>query len=288
MRVRCLRGWPRMREAIELQTVFGKIRGWRRAGLSPSSPRLLAFHGWLDNADSFVPLEPYLRDYELVAIDQIGQGRSDHLPLSSDYTALTFTRCGIEVADALGWSSFNLLGHSLGSVVASLVAAAIPSRVESLIAIEALGALTNAPELTAEVFREAIDIAYKPRRPLRAFPSIDDAIRVRAAVNHLSEPVARLLVERGINEVDDGFVWSSDPRLTHPTAFRLTEAQAMDLIEGIECPTRVILADPPQSYFPDAIRRKRVAALRHGSLRMINGTHHVHMEEPEAVMKIIR
>lgn len=272
-----------MREPIELQTVFGTIRGWRRPGPHADSPKILAFHGWLDNADSFVPLEPFLADFELVAIDQIGHGFSDHLPLSSDYTALTLTRCGIAIADALGWSSFHLLGHSLGSVVASLIAAAIPGRIVSYVAIEALGALTNPEAATAERFREALDVAAKPRRPLRVFGSIDEAIAVRAAVNHLSEPVSRLLVERGVRAVDGGFVWSSDPRLTNPTAFRLSESQAINLVEGIHCPTQVVLADPPQSYFPDALRRHRVSKLRDGRLTVLDGTHHLHMEQPADV-----
>src|SRR5690606_26587661 len=117
-----------------------------------------------------------------------------------------------------------------------------------------------------------------PRRGLRVFDDIATAVRARMQVNGLSEPVARLLVERGIAPVEGGFVWRSDPRLTQPTAVRISEAQVRDLVRHIECPTRVIYADPPQSYFPDEVRRTRAALLPRGELVVMPGTHHLHIE----------
>jgi pimeloyl-ACP methyl ester carboxylesterase len=105
--------------------------------------------------------------------------------------------------------------------------------------------------------------------------------------NTLSEPVARLLVERGLSPhgagSSAGYVWSSDPRLTLPTMLRTTEAQVRNLVEGIECPTRVLYADPAQPYLPDALRRERAALLPHGDMRILPGGHHLHMEDPRAV-----
>jgi pimeloyl-ACP methyl ester carboxylesterase len=101
--------------------------------------------------------------------------------------------------------------------------------------------------------------------------------------NALSEPVARLLVERGLVPVENGFVWSSDPRLTLPTTIRMTEPQVLALVRGIECPTVVIHADPAQPYLPDDLRRTRAAALPRGTLLVLPGGHHLHMEQPQAV-----
>ena len=49
----------------------------RRSG-DPDGPKLLALHGWLDNAASFEPLAEYFADHDLVAIDLPGHGRSSH------------------------------------------------------------------------------------------------------------------------------------------------------------------------------------------------------------------
>ena len=263
-----------------LETPFGTV-GALRAG-EPGAPRVLALHGWLDNAASFVPLSQHLRGIDLVAIDLPGHGATTHLPLAADYLVVTFARVAFAAADALGWERFSLLGHSLGGVVASVMAAAQPRRIERLLAIEALGALSEKEERTAQRLRDAFDAhPMLAGKQLRVFPDIATAARARlqGGTGDLGEAAARLLVERGLREVEGGFVWRSDPRLTMPTAVRMSEAQSRDIVANIACPVRVIYADPPQSYFPDALRRERAALLRDGELIVLSGSHHVHMDD---------
>lgn len=263
-----------------LETPFGTV-GALRAG-EAGARRVLALHGWLDNAASFVPLSQHLRGIDLVAIDLPGHGATAHLPLTADYLLVTFARAAFAAADALGWQQFALLGHSLGGVVASVMAAAQPRRIERLLAIEALGALAEKEERTTQRLRDAFDAHRNlADKQLRVFPDVATAARARlqAGTGDLGEPAALLLVERGLREVEGGFVWRSDPRLTMPTAVRMSEAQSRDIVANIECPVRVIYAEPAQSYFPDALRRERAALLRHGELIVLPGSHHLHMDD---------
>ena len=258
-----------------------------RAGTEGATP-VLALHGWLDNAASFVPLARHLDGLDLVAVDLPGHGRSAHLGTGSDYSFYGAVNAVLDIADALGWDRFALLGHSMGAGIGSLVAAACPQRLSRFLAIEALGALAEVPERTAIRMREAVAASRAlPGKSLRVFPALEPAIRARMQANALSEPVARLLVERGVREVEGGFVWSSDPRLTLPSFTRLTEAQVADLIAGIECPVRLIHGDPAQPYLPDPVRRAHAAALRDGELIVIPGGHHLHMEQPAEVAAAI-
>ncbi|MDH5822049.1 alpha/beta hydrolase [Luteimonas sp. RD2P54] len=265
--------------------------GVRIAGLrsgNAGAPRVLALHGWLDNAASFLPLAPWLAHLDLVAPDLPGHGRSAHLPPGSDYSFAGALHSVLDIADALGWERFALLGHSMGAGIASLVAAAAPRRIERLLAIEALGALPEDPARTAARLREAVAAARALRgKRLRLFPDPEPAVRARMQANGLSEPVARLLVERGLEAVEGGWRWSSDPRLTLPTMVRMTDAQVDDLVAGIACPTRVIYADPPQPYLPEPERSRRVRLLPRGELVVVQGTHHLHMEDPAAVAAAI-
>jgi len=255
----------------------------------PSGSRVLALHGWLDNAASFVPLAPLLHGIDLVAPDLPGHGRSAHLPAGADYSFAGAVNAVLDIADALGWDRFTVLGHSMGAGIGSLLAAACPERVERFVAIEALGALAETPERTVPRLREAIAATRALRdKRLRVFPDIATAVRARMQANALSEPVARLLVERGLAPAPSdangsGYVWSSDPRLTLPTMLRTTEEQVRNLVAGIECPTRVIYADPAQPYLPDDLRRQRTALLPRGDMRVLPGGHHLHMEQPGAV-----
>lgn len=276
---------PAMREwAVDIPP--GRIAGLR--GGDRGAPRVLALHGWLDNAASFVPLAAHLEDIDLVAPDLPGHGRSAHLPPGGDYSFAGAVNAVLDIADALGWERFALLGHSMGAGIGSLLAAACPDRVERFVAIEALGALSETPERTVTRLREAIAATRAlPHKRLRVFPDIATAVRARMQANALSEPVARLLVERGLVPVDSGYVWSSDPRLTLPTMLRTTEPQVRDLVSGIACPTRVIHADPAQPYLPDELRRVRAALLPRGEMIVLAGGHHLHMEQPAEVSAAI-
>lgn len=250
--------------------------------------RVLALHGWLDNAASFVPLAPHLAGVDLVAPDLPGHGRSFHLAPGADYSFAGAVDAVLDIADALGWDTFTLLGHSMGAGIASLVAAGCPERVERLVAIEALGALPESADRTAARLREAVAArrALAGKR-LRVFGDPAPAVRARMAANALGEASARLLVERGLREVEGGYAWSSDPRLTLPTMVRMTPEQVDDLVAGIACRTRVIYADPPQPYLPEPDRSRRARLLPRGELVVIPGGHHLHMEQPGDVAAAI-
>ena len=67
----------------------------------------------------------------------------------------------------------------------------------------------------------------------------------------------------------------------------LDEAQLAALVAGIDCPTTVVYADPPQPYFPEPLRSRRASLLPDGQLHVIAGTHHLHMEDPARVAMLI-
>jgi pimeloyl-ACP methyl ester carboxylesterase len=266
---------------------YGELRGLR--GGPADGRRVLALHGWLDNAAGFVPLSAQLPELALVALDLPGHGHSASLPVGADYTLAGAIGNVLAVADALGWERFSLLGHSMGAGIASLVAAAAPERIEALVAIEALGGLAESERNTAARLRDAVARARgMADRPLRVFPSIETAVRARMMANQLDAASARLLVERGVQTVPGGYSWRSDQRLTLPTAVRMTEGQIDALVAAIACPTQAIFAEPAQPYFPDPLRRHRAALLAHGRLATLPGIHHLHMTDPVAVAALVR
>ncbi|HZX81878.1 MAG TPA: alpha/beta fold hydrolase, partial [Lysobacter sp.] len=99
-----------MRE-IHLDTPFGRLAALR---FGHGGVPVLALHGWLDNAASFLPLSSHLPGLDIVALDLPGHGASAHLPASAEYTLVNAARAVLGAADALGWSRFSLLGHSMG------------------------------------------------------------------------------------------------------------------------------------------------------------------------------
>ncbi len=251
----------------------------------PELPPLLALHGWLDNAASVAALAVQLCEhFHVVAIDMPGHGRSQHLP---SYYFVDGVFDALAAADALGWQTFDLLGHSRGGGIASLAAAACPERIRRLVLIEALGAMTTAPEHSAAQLRRAVaqtrDLAAKP---LRVFATPEEAVsaRLKAGDLSLSLAAAEAIVLRGIEPVEGGYSWSSDPRLTVASPQRFTEPQMLDIMHAIEAPTLLIMAPDSRVRPIDAATlAARVARVRNIEVRELPGGHHLHLENPQPV-----
>lgn len=255
-----------------------------------AGPRLLALHGWLDNALSFAPLMPGLDGLQLVCLDFPGHGESGPRPPAARYHFDDYVFDVLAAADALGWSSFHLLGHSLGGAVASVVAAVCPDRVETLSVIEGLGPLSAAPDRTAEGWRRAIAVQADRRdnRPRRVHSDRASAIAARTRNSDLPEPAAELLAARGMEAVDGGWQWRHDLRLTWPSTQRYTEPQVLDLLAHIEAPTLCVLAEPRSRVMPEGLMDRRAAAVPKLRTVAIPGGHHVHMQSPEPVAELIK
>ncbi len=99
---------------------------------------LMLVHGFTgakeDFGDFLVPLAE--RGWHVVAPDLRGHGASDKPTDESAYTLSIFAGDVLALADALGWSRFTLLGHSMGGMIAQQMLLAAPDRVEALILMD--------------------------------------------------------------------------------------------------------------------------------------------------------
>jgi len=273
----------------EIELVLPNLTIAGRAWGDPALPPLLALHGWLDNAASFDRLAPLLcAHFHIVAIDLPGHGRSGWRPAGTWYHYVDYLGDALAAADALGWAKFGLLGHSLGGAVASALAAACPERVERLLLIEALGPITSLPERALPLLTQALhERAGVAEKSLRVFPDAQIAVAARRQANGLSDVAAQTLVSRALKAVSGGFSWSSDPRLTLTSPQRYMEEQILGILAGIQAPTFVLLAEPEPPFLPRAMIDKRIAQVRDIVVRRLPGTHHLHLEDPQAVAACI-
>ena len=277
-----------MSREVSLPTARGTLTALRSG--NPEGPRLLALHGWLDNAASFIPLQAELAQFDLVALDFPGHGGSAHRLPGYDYVFVDWIHDVLDVLDALGWQQANLLGHSMGGAIASMVAAAAPERVLRVALIEALGPIPG----KADEAGSRLQLAVKARRalngdkPPRVIPSLDAAVAARLAVSQMSTDAATLIVQRNLRAVAGGFAWRSDPRLTLPGHVRTGEDFIRDWIRAIDAPTLVIAADPAPIYFTAEARDARVAELKDGRCQVVVGGHHLHMEQAASVGTLLR
>ncbi len=278
-----------MNAALEKDIALPHFRLRAQVWGKADAPPLLALHGWLDNAGSFAHLAPLLADrWQVIALDLPGHGHSDHLPAGALYHFIDYVGVVLAAADALGLTRYQLLGHSLGAGIASMVAAAMPDCVERLLLIEGLGPMGDDGRQTLHRFRSAFAVAPASGRALRAFPSIDAAVSARTIASGLPAAQARPIVERGLREAGDGWQWRSDPRLNRASPVRLAETQIHALLRGIESPTALLLAKPEAPYLPEAQMQARAACVDDIVVSHMDGGHHLQLEHAEAVAAWVR
>jgi pimeloyl-ACP methyl ester carboxylesterase len=250
--------------------------------------RLLAVHGWLDNAASFGRLAAELPDCEILAVDLAGHGRSPWRGPGASYALVDHLPDLLEVLDQLGWARCALLGHSMGGAIGALLAVAAPDRVEALISIDALGPI-SLPEAEAPArLARALKARFEPRPGRRVFASVDDATEQRAKLNSLTVEAARALVERGLVEVPGGWSWAADPRLQLPSPAPMSEAQVQAVLAAIVQPMLVLAAGDPDPRLPRLNIEARRACVAHARFEQLSGGHHLHLAEPAAAARVIR
>lgn len=189
---------------------------------SRDAPALLCLHGFQDNANSFASLAPKLarNGFFVVCLEFTGHGKSDHS--SGQLHHFSYVYDVVDVADSLQLEGFHLIGHSMGGVVAILVAGSLVRRVLSLALIDAIGVVgdddAEAPVTLERALLERT--AMISRRP-RIYDSFDECLArwSEATTAPMGDENVRLIVSRGTEEIVDprgfvsGFRFRHDPRL---------------------------------------------------------------------------
>lgn len=239
---------------------------------------VIALHGWLDNANSFARLAPKLPGLRILALDLAGHGHSQHRPAGAGYALWDYAHDVLRVAEQMGWQRFALLGHSLGAIISVIVAGSLPDRVTRLALVDGVIPPTSGPQDAAErmgmALQAQLDLGNKQKA---VHPSLDQAVtaRMRGLVA-VSREAAELLAQRGLMPVPGGYTWRSDSRLTLPSPTRLSEAQALNFVQRIACPAKLIVA-------ADGMLARHTGLLEQlpFSYDLLPGGHHLHVNDEQ-------
>ena len=268
--------------AIDDMTIAG-IR--QRDTRVDDQPKMLCVHGWLDNANSFIPMMPYLPAFDLVAIDLPGHGYSSKLPGGYHYQELGLLL--YRIMDALGWSECHFTGHSLGGGFVPLVAVASPASVQSLIIIEASGALSEpAEKMPARLQKAFNDRRNEQRFESRVFKDKTQAIDARLRAATMEPSSAKLIIDRQLEQISEGYRWRFDKRWRFASPVYHTEEQVQAVLKAIGCPVLTVIAD--QGFLVGRNEtQQRLDCIENLETITLPGHHHLHMDTPEPVAAAI-
>ena len=262
------------------------VNGLHLQGLAwgePAQPPLLALHGWLDNAASFERLAPLLAGRYVVALDLTGHGQSSWRSQDATYQIWDDLPEILGVLEQLGWQNFDLLGHSRGAIICTILASAIPGRVNHLILLDAVSPhAVPESEFPRQLARFLRDKPRRLGREPRVYATRAEAIEARSKKG-LSLGAAGALASRGLAHKSEGYVWASDPRLYGASAVKLTEGQNRAILQGLTMPTLFLQAQNGLAQGAEMLEHAK-SHVHNFSGQIVPGGHHFHMEDSASII----
>jgi 3-oxoadipate enol-lactonase len=201
-----------------------------------SGEPLLLIHGLgssLRDWEYQIPV--FEKHFQVIACDMRGHGRSDKPP--GPYSVSQFSDDISQLMLALGIPSFNVLGISMGGMVAYQLAVNFPQRVERLVAANC------APELLVRSVRERL-IVWQRELIVRliGMRKMGEVLSAQLFIKPEQDELRRIFVER----------WAENDKHAYLASMRaLLGWSVVDKLDRLTMPVLVISADEDYAFIGD-------------------------------------
>ncbi|XP_061393415.1 probable serine hydrolase [Musca vetustissima] len=286
-------------EEIQIPVPWGHIAGkW----YGPKHERpLVALHGWQDNAGTFDTLAPLLpRDIPILALDMPGHGLSSWLPDGINYHSIDYVTLINRIMDEYKWDKISLMGHSMSSINSFVYCALFPQKVDLYIGLDVLKPLTRSAKSIVDILGERIESISKVERRIRnkseppAYEWDQLVERLHVGTNKsVDMDTCKFLLKRNIKPSEHEphkYYFSRDGRLKNSLFYAFSQQVPVEMARRITCPHLFIKALQAPYYERKEYYDEVLAILQQKPnfvYHEVEGSHHVHLNEPEKVAPLI-
>jgi pimeloyl-ACP methyl ester carboxylesterase len=239
-------------------------------------PGLLLVHGFTGAKEDFSDhVDVLARDHTVVIFDHRGHGASDNPEDPAAYSLERLRDDTLQVADAVGFDTFRLLGHSMGGMVARKVVIAEPGRVDALIMMDTSAA--PIPGFEPDLMDAAADVALTQGK---------DALKeLLDSANVLNSPAyERVLAERaGFQEFQDK-KWADSSAVMWGTMARALGHQSDDiaaLAAALDVPMMILVGEQDKPFVKASQQMKDAIPDAHHVV-IADAGHSPQFENPDA------
>jgi pimeloyl-ACP methyl ester carboxylesterase len=245
---------------------------------------LLLVHGFTGAKEDFTPwLEPLAQaGWHAVAPDLRGHGRSSKPRDEDAYSFQIMAADMLALTDALGWDHFVLLGHSMGGMIAQVLAAAAADRLDALILMDtAHGPLRN---LDPDLVHAAVSIVRT-----QGMDALAGILAERAGPLSTDAHQRLITGQAGYAEFCDRKLRASAPAMYAAMApVFMTAADRLDELRTLPgtLPVLVIVGEQDQPFLKAS--QRMAAAIGQGTLAVIpEAGHSPQFENSDAWWRVL-
>jgi pimeloyl-ACP methyl ester carboxylesterase len=238
------------------------MKSFKLIGHGPLKVVLLP--GLIGTRDAFDEMLRYadLETFQYVVAEYRGYGNA-----RAERGLLTLREVVIDVVrlvDFLGWYSFTVAGHSIGALIAQMVALALPERVNSIVSIAGLSAKGASADPQRMAFMQALATSREKREAL-----VDIGMGGRYATG-----VTRALVAQTWDEID--------ARALASYARDATRTDIHSEVQGLDTPILVLVGENDPNCTEAFARETTLFWYRLATLQVLRGAGHYPMVETPA------
>lgn len=241
-------------------------------------PPLVMLHGFTGHAHTWDHTAAALSDrYRVLVLDQRGHGDTDW---AAEYGTRPMVGDVLGFLDALGLATIDLMGLSMGGIVAFHFAAAHPDRVKRLVVLD-IG-----PELDPRGMKRIVE----SMSDVDVFASEDEAVeQARAANPRPTDAALRHRVAHNLKPLPDGkLTYKWDKALRDGTAQPLDPSteERWEAWRAVSCPTLLVRGDDSDILSLETTERM-LAENPNVTLKVVADCgHSITLDRPEGFVEI--
>lgn len=219
--------------------------------------------------------------YWVVAPDQRGHGSSDAPDQESAYSLAQFAEDAAALIGALGWERTDLLGHSMGGMVAQVLVLDHPELVSRLVLMDTSPGSVRG--MDPELMRMGVDLCRS--EGLAAVQAV-----LKMGDGPLETPAHRRMVEEvpGWEEWEDAKFLAASPAMWSAIVTELLHVEdRLERLRSVAAPTLIMVGDQDTPFLEDS--RRMAEVIPDARLAVIpDAGHQPQFENPESWWRALR
>ncbi|XP_058447440.1 probable serine hydrolase [Malaya genurostris] len=285
---------------VEIPIPYGKLAGkW----FGPKNLRpIVCLHGFQDNSGTFDRLIPLLpEDVSFLSIDFPGHGHSSRVPDGMSYNQFDYVVLLLYIMKEYNWDKISIMGHSMGAQIGFVFTALFPGKVEFLIQIDALKPLSyypkHLPNYGAIMVTKFIEADVRNRElsepPSYTYEEMIEKLH-EATFESLSKETCPYILQRNIKhskKFPGKYYFDRDNKVKYMQIIGWSDAVNHELARHVKVPQLMLKAtQSPYRGSREGFDDMVAVLQKHNplfELQYVNGSHHIHLTDPELVAPVI-
>lgn len=246
--------------------------------------------------DTLIPLLPH--DMSFLTLDTPGHGLSSRLPPGLVYhfhiDSVILNRL---IQRHFKWDKMSFMGHSMGAAICFMFAVTYPAEVDFLICLDHLKVhhTENLPDIRDQIVDNFIKLSHQAELPPRNY-TWEELTQgyFKGADKSVDLDKVHYILKRNTkpSENEPGkFVLMRDPRIKMLNLYNQPHDELVECAKKLTMPVLLTKINKPnywekKKYFEEVFEEVKKASKDFRFYR-VEGTHHVHLNNPERISGIL-